>query len=78
MSALSLRLPKSLHEQLREVAQEEGISVNQFIMLAVAEKVAAISTIEYLEKRAKRGSRERFLEILNKVPAVEPEEFDRL
>lgn len=78
MSALSLRLPKSLHEQLRELAKEEGISVNQFVMLAVAEKVAAISTIEYLERRAKRGSRDKFLEILNKVPDVEPEEFDRL
>ncbi len=78
MSALSLRLPKSLHERLRELAREEGISVNQFVVLAVAEKVAAISTIEYLEERAKRGSRERFLEILNKAPDVEPEEFDRL
>jgi uncharacterized protein (DUF1778 family) len=78
MSALSLRLPKSVHEQLREVAQEEGISVNQFIMLAVAEKVASISAIEYLEKRAKRGSREKFLEILSKVPDVEPEAFDKL
>ena len=78
MSALSLRLPKSLHEQLREVAQEEGISVNQFIMLAVAEKVASISAIDYLEKRAKRGSREKFLEILSKVPDVEPEAFDKL
>jgi uncharacterized protein (DUF1778 family) len=78
MSALSLRLPKSLHEQLREVAQEEGISVNQFVMLAVAEKVASISTIEYLEKRAKRGSRAKFLEILNKAPDVEPEAFDKL
>jgi len=78
MSALSLRLPKSLHEQLREVAQEEGISINQFIMLAVAEKVASISAIEYLEKRAKRGSREKFLEILSKVPDVEPEAFDKL
>ncbi len=78
MSALSLRLPKTLHEQLRELAQEEGISVNQFVMLAVAEKVASISTIDYLEKRAKRGSREKFLEILSKAPAVEPEEFDRL
>lgn len=78
MSALSLRLPKSLHEQLRELAQEEGISVNQFVMLAVAEKVATISTIEYLEKRAKRGNRERFLEILNRAPDVEPEEFDRM
>jgi len=78
MSALSLRLPKSLHEQLREVAQDEGISVNQFIMLAVAEKVASISAIEYLEKRAKHGSREKFLEILSKVPDAEPEAFDKL
>jgi uncharacterized protein (DUF1778 family) len=78
MSALSLRLPKSLHEQLRELAQEEGISVNQFVTLAVAEKVASISTIEYLEKRAKRGSREKLLAILDKAPDVEPEAFDRL
>lgn len=78
MSALSLRLPKTLHEQLRELALEEGISVNQFVVLAVAEKVASISTIEYLEKHAKRGSREKFLEILNKIPNTEPEDFDKL
>jgi hypothetical protein len=78
VSALSLRLPKSLHEQLRALAQEEGISVNQFVMLAVAEKVAALSTIEYLEKRAKRGSLEKLLEILNKAPDVEPEASDKL
>jgi hypothetical protein len=78
MSELSLHLPKSLYEQLRELAQEEGISVNQFVMLAIAEKIATISTIEYLENRAKRGSREKFLEILNKAPDVEPDESDRL
>ena len=78
MSALSLRLPKTLHDQLRELAQEEGISVNQFVMLAVAEKVAALTTLEYLEKRANRGSRQKFLEILAKVPDTTPEEFDRL
>ena len=78
MSALSLRLPKSLHEQLKELSREEGISVNQFVMLAVAEKVAAISTIEYLEKRAKRGSREKLIAVLNKVPDVGPEAYDRL
>ncbi|OGO39694.1 MAG: CopG family transcriptional regulator [Chloroflexi bacterium RBG_16_56_8] len=78
MSALSLRLPKSLHEQLKELAQEEGISVNQFVMLAVAEKVASISAIEYLEKRAKRGSREKLAAILAQVPDVEPEPYDKL
>ena len=40
MRVLGLRLPKSLREQLRELAQEEGISVNQFVMLAVAEIIA--------------------------------------
>ena len=78
MSALSLRLPRSLHEQLRELAQEDGISVNQFVMLAVAEKIASISTIEYLQKRARRGSREKLLAILNTAPDVEPEEPDKL
>jgi len=78
MSALSLRLPKSLHEQLRELAQEDGISVNQFVVLAVAEKVASISTIEYLQKRAKHGSREKLLAVLNKAPDIEPEESDKL
>ena len=78
MSALSLRLPKSLHEQLRELAQEDGISVNQFVMLAVAEKVASISTIEYLQKRAKRGSREKLLAVLNKAPDVEPDKSEAM
>jgi 16S rRNA U516 pseudouridylate synthase RsuA-like enzyme len=78
MSALSLRLPKSLHEQLRELAQEDGISVNQYVVLAVAEKVASQSTIEYLEKRASRGSRKKLLAILNKAPDVEPDESDKL
>ena len=78
MSALSLRLPKSLHEQLRELAQEDGISVNQFVVLAVAEKIASISTIEYLQKRAKRGNRAKLQSILEKAPDVEPEMSDQL
>jgi len=78
MSALSLRLPKSLHEQLRELAQEDGISVNQFVVLAVAEKIASISTIEYLQKRARRGNREKLLAVLDKAPDMEPEEADIL
>jgi hypothetical protein len=78
MSALSVRIPKSLHEQLRELASEEGISINQFVTLAIAEKVATLTTIEYLEKRAKRGSREKLLAALAKAPDVEPEEYDKL
>ncbi len=78
MSALSVRIPKSYHEQLREIADEEGVSINQFVTLAIAEKIATLTTIEYLEKRAQRGSREKLLAVLDKVPDVEPEEHDKL
>ncbi len=78
MSTLSLRLPDSLHKHVRELAQQDGISINQFISTAVAEKLAALMTEEYLENRAKRGSRERFLGVLAKVPDVPPESGDEL
>ena len=78
MSTLSIRLPKSVHEQVKALASAEGISMNQFIGLAVAEKIAALQTVNYLEERAKRGSREKLLAVLAKAPDVEPEGHDRL
>ena len=78
MSTLSVRLPNSLHKQLRECAEREGTSINQLISSAVAEKMAALLTQEYLDARAKRGSRKKFEAALKTVPDVEPDEFDRL
>lgn len=78
MGALSLRLPESLHQKLGELAEREGISINQLITSAVAEKMSALMTEEYLSARAKRASRRKFEAVLAKVPDVEPEEFDRL
>jgi predicted transcriptional regulator len=78
MSALSLRLPDSLHKRLRELASREGISINQFIATAVAEKMAAILTEDYLRVRAQRGSRVKYEAALAQVPDLEPEEPDRL
>lgn len=78
MSTLSLRLPDSLHKRVRELAQQEGISINQFISTAVAEKMAALLTLSYLEDRGKRGSREKFLAVLAKVPDVPPDPGDEL
>ena len=78
MSALSLRLPNSLHERARELARREGISINQLVSAALAEKMSALLTEEYLEARARRGSRARFLAALAQVPVIEPEEDDAL
>jgi hypothetical protein len=78
MSALSLRLPHSLHARLREVARREGVSINQLITTAVAGKMSALLTEDHLEARARRGNRARFLAALARVPAVEPPPVDRL
>ena len=78
MSTLSVRLPDSLHKRLSALAAKEGISINQLINSAVAEKMAALMTVEYLESRARRGSRTRFGEALSKVAAIEPEDVDRI
>jgi len=80
MSALNLRLPDSLHDQVRILAGQDNVSMNQFIALAVAEKVSALMTVDYLEQRAQRGSREKFDAVLDKIRASDalPEEADRL
>ncbi len=78
MSTLSLRLPDSLHRRVRELAQQDGISINQFISTAVAEKLAALVTEEYLQERARRGSRDKFLAVLAKVPDAPPEPGDEI
>ena len=79
MTTISLRIPNSLHATVKQLVKKEGVSMNQFITVALAEKVSAIATEEYLEERARRGDREKFLAAMAKVPDVEPQDDrDRL
>jgi hypothetical protein len=78
MSALSLRLPHSLHERARTLARREGISINQLISIALAEKMSALLTEEYFRERGLRASRIKFLAALAKVPDIEPDQHDKL
>lgn len=78
MSTISLRLSESLHQRIRELAKSEGVSINQLITTALAEKLSALMTEEYLEKRAKKGTRRKFEKALKKVRDVEPDTNDRL
>ena len=78
MSMLSLRLPESLHRKVRELAAKESISINQFVTTAVAEKMSALLTEEYLEKRARRANPAAFDRILARVPDVAPIPGDEL
>jgi uncharacterized protein (DUF1778 family) len=78
MSTLSLRLPQSIHRHIKEIAQKEGVSINQFISSAVSEKISAILTEEYLESRTKRADRQAFKKILNRVADREPISGDEI
>jgi hypothetical protein len=78
MSHLNVQIPDSLYRNLQALAEQDGISVDQFIATAVAEKIAALTTETYLEELAQRGSRKKYEAMLGKVPDVEPEPYDQL
>ena len=78
MSTISLRLPHSIHERIKALAERDGTSINQFLATAASEKVAALDADEYLDARARRGTRSRFLELAQRAPDAEPEPRDRL
>lgn len=78
MSTLSLRIPDSLHSKIRDLAAEEGISINQFIATAAAEKMASLMTVDYLRERAERGDRAAFDAVLSAVPDVPPLPHDEI
>lgn len=67
VSNYALRLQTSLLNELRQVTKEESTSINQFINVAVAEKLAALRTEQYFQERMSRANREDFLAILEKA-----------
>ena len=72
MSTISLRLPESLHKRVRELARTEEISINQFVTTALAEKMSALMTLDYLKERAGRGNQAKFARVLAKVKGRKP------
>jgi len=75
---MSIRIPDSLHNAIKELATEDGYSMNQFLITAAAEKISALKTIDYLQERAARGSFKDFDRAMAKVPRVDPEPGDEL
>ena len=78
MSTISVRLPNSIHEAVKEYANKDNISINQFISSAVMEKITAMDTEAYLSERASKASRDKFMDVLKKVPDVMPAEDDKM
>lgn len=76
MTALTVRLPNSVHAKIRELAARDEISVNQFIASAAAEKLASMLTLDYLLQEAAQGRRQDFERYLESIPDV-PDEDDK-
>jgi uncharacterized protein (DUF1778 family) len=74
----ALRLPQSLKSAIEKLAEEDGVSMNQFLVVAAAEKVSALQTETYFQERRERADRQAFLRILNREGGAEPEPEDVL
>ena len=68
MTALTIRLPNSVHQKIKELAKRDDVSVNQFIASAAAEKMASFMTLDYLKAEAAKGQRSDFEHYLRSVP----------
>jgi len=77
MGTISLRLPDSLHKKARDLTKKENTSINQLVSSALAEKVSALMTEEYLAERANRASKNKFVKALSKVADVQADYLDK-
>jgi hypothetical protein len=68
----ALRLQASLKAEAERLAKEEGTTLNQFINVAVAEKVSALRTADYFRDRAKRANVKEALALLSRLGSDEP------
>ncbi len=75
-STYPLRLPKSLKDEVAKVAKRDGTSINQFIAIAVAEKISALETERFFVERAKQADMEAFRSILFRPAGESPRTGD--
>jgi len=78
MSHYALRIPDSLAGYAKELAREDNVSLNQFIVMALAEKVASLKTEAFFRERAERANPEKALSILDSVKKLPPIPEDEL
>ncbi len=78
MRALNIQLPDSLVAKMEELSKKDGISLEYFVSLAVAEKISSWITDGFIQDRAKRANKEKYLQVLKLIPDREPLEHDKL
>jgi len=77
MTAITIRLPNSVHQKIKELAAQDDVSVNQFIASAASEKMASVLTLDFLKAEAAKGKRSDFDHYLSMVPDVPAQVGDK-
>ena len=75
---MSIRVPNSLHNAIKDLAAREGYSMNQFLITAAAEKLSSLDTVDYLRSRAERADLAAFDRIMKKIPSAPADLGDEL
>ncbi|HKN22693.1 MAG TPA: hypothetical protein VJX73_14815 [Terracidiphilus sp.] len=78
VAAFPLRLPVSLKAALEKIAERDGTSMNQFLVIAAAEKISAMETERFFAERRARANDKEFLRILNRKDGEPPRPEDTL
>ena len=78
VSTFPLRLPVSMKTALEKISQRDGTSMNQFLVIAAAEKIAAMETERFFEERKNRADRKAFRRILNRKGGEAPRREDAI
>ncbi|MBX3288841.1 MAG: hypothetical protein KF855_05790 [Acidobacteria bacterium] len=78
MTTISANLPDSLLRRAKKIAESEGLTLDQFLAMALSGQLSSWDTARALEDRAKHGDWNRMRKLLSKAPDVEPEDYDRL
>lgn len=76
MATLSVRFPDSVHDAVKIVSIEDNVSINQFVVSAVIEKLTALDTEKYIEKRGSKGDVRKYRSVLAKAPKSNPRSDD--
>lgn len=74
----SLRMPISLKKAVEELSKKDNASINQFVVMAIAEKVSALNTAEYFAQRKDRADMDAFDRIMNRKNGAPPKKEDFL
>lgn len=78
LSTYPLRLPRSIRAGVERLSKEDGISINQFVSIAVAEKLAMLQAQDYFAQRSARADMAAFDQLMQRSGGEPPRAGDEV